>query len=92
MTATRYIPMACQINGTPAAPRHDWSWSGERFEHRADAISAGFREYGCDDFNIGVLDGSGRLVSIDWMEDVVDSEPAVLAPVIAQLGLQGRAS
>ncbi len=87
-----YIPIACRINGTLAAPRDDWHWSGEKYAVRADAVSAGFREFGCDDFNVGVLDDSGRLISIDWMEEVVDNEPAVLAPVIAQLGLQGRSS
>jgi hypothetical protein len=87
----RYIPIASQIVGTLAAYEHVWSWSGDVFTRRDKAISAGFRDFGSDDFNIGVLDSRGNLVSIDWMREVVDSEPEVLAPVAAQLGLPGRA-
>ncbi len=90
--AERFIAIAGQFNGTVDSPRKDWSWDGRVHDQRADAITAGFAAFGCDDFNVGVLGTNGRLVRIDWMDEKVDDDPVVLAEVDAYLDLPRRTS
>ena len=52
----------------------------ERRTSRARAITDGLREWGHDDFNIWVWEGD-LLTSIDWMDDVVDVDPYLLAEI-----------
>ena len=57
-----------------------YSLDEDRFPTRKEAISHGFTFDRSDDFNIGVWSGS-KLVSIDWMEKVVDADPALLRTI-----------
>jgi len=56
-------------------------------ETRKAAIDDGFDCTGSDDFNIGVV-RDGKLVSLDWMNEVVDSEPALLNEIAEQICLE----
>lgn len=58
----------------------------ERFDNRNDAIKNGWKKRESDDFNIGVL-VNGRLVSVDWMAEPIDTEPETLRKIENQLGL-----
>lgn len=55
---------------------------GKRFESRKAAIDHGFTFDRSDDFNIGVWD-SGKLVSLDWMEKPVDTDPDLLSKIVS---------
>lgn len=50
---------------------------GQRFETREAAIAHGFKQGRSDDFNVGVYE-DGNLVSIDWMNEPVDTDPDFL--------------
>ena len=56
---------------------------GMMFRRRRAAIGHGFISVGSDDFNIGRLI-DGKLVSLDWMEETVETDPEILADVQAQ--------
>ncbi|MGJ0628735.1 antitoxin [Xenorhabdus bovienii] len=56
------------------------------FDKRDKAIEHGFKLDESDDFNIGVL-VNDRLVSIDWMNKPVGTEPHVLREAEEQLCL-----
>jgi hypothetical protein len=45
-----------------------YDWSGRLHESRADAISAGFSDFGSDDFNVGCVE-NGRLMWVGWMDE-----------------------
>lgn len=64
-----------------------YNFDGERFTSRKKAIRHGFKIRESDDFNIGVLDG-GKLVSLDWMEKVVDTDPKLLLDIQEQIGIE----
>ena len=76
-----------------------WAWANEtgcgisysadhtRFESRDEAIRHGFTMDRSDDFNIGVID-DGKLVSLDWMHELVDDNPETLAEISEELGLR----
>lgn len=82
----RYLPIACT-----AWMNHDGS--GVHYQALAKSTShtfamhQGFAHAGSDDFNIGVL-RKGHLVALLWMRRVVDDDPAVLAGIAEQLGLE----
>ena len=59
--------------------------SGKMRDRRGDAISDGFAAWGHDDFNIAVWD-KDRLVSWDWMDEPVDTEPMTLAKMERAVG------
>ena len=85
--AEQFIVLCGQVVGGGAMPFEiNYSFDGKRFAFRRDAITHGLKIRGSDDFNIGVLN-DGRLVSLDWMEDVVDAEPSVIAEVAQSIGL-----
>ena len=48
-----------------------------RFASRHNAIRTGLREWGHDDFQIAVWSGD-KLTSVDWMREVVESDPETL--------------
>lgn len=58
----------------------NYAWNGERFKTRKAAIKHGFMLQDSDDFNIGVLE-DGKLVSLDWMDEPVDTDPELLAKI-----------
>ena len=82
-----YIVLCGQIVGGNGRPFETiYGFDGERFHYRSQAITHGLRERGSDDFNIGVIK-NGKLVSLDWMNEVGDTDPAILAPIAKQIGL-----
>lgn len=54
---------------------------------RKSAIDDGLECTESDDFNIGVI-RDGKLVSLDWMDEVVDSDPALLSEIAEQICLE----
>ena len=78
--------VAASIVGTPAKYEHVYDSDGATYPTRADAISAGFRLRGSDDFNIGIL-RHGRLVELAWMDERIDEDQDTLDKIAAQLGL-----
>ena len=63
-----------------------YGFDGRRFDDRAAAIGHGFTLHRSDDFNIGVV-ADGQLVSLDWMEQPVDTDPKLLANIAKQIGI-----
>jgi hypothetical protein len=57
----------------------------KRFDDREQAIRHGFKQGRSDDFNIGVVK-RGKLISIDWMSEPVDTDSALLAGIQEQIG------
>lgn len=66
-----------------------YSCDGKVFHDREDAIAHGFTKGRSDDFNVGVL-RNGRLVSLDWMQQSVDTDPALMATIAGQIGIGGE--
>lgn len=83
----QYIVLCAQVVGGDAGPfRTEYHFDGKRFDGRSAAIDHGFKIRGSDDFNIGVL-RAGELVSLDWMSDPVDTEPARMSEIAKQVAL-----
>lgn len=83
----KYIVLCGQVVGSPGLPyTTEYGFDGKRFDDRQEAIGHGFDIRGSDDFNIGVLK-AGKLVSMDWMDEAIDTDPAVLATIAAKAGL-----
>ena len=83
----QYVVVCAQIIGGGTSPFQTvYNCDGKKFDERDAAIKHGFAVRGSDDFNIGVLDGR-QLVSLDWMNEPVDTDPDILAEVSAQLPL-----
>ena len=84
----QYIVLCCQIITVPTVGFESvYGFDGERFDARKKAISHGFKIRGSDDFNIGVIE-DGRLVSLDWMNEPVDTESEILDAIAEQVGLR----
>lgn len=82
-----YIVICGQIIGGPGlAFETVYGFDGERFGTREKAVAHGFTLDRADDFNIGVVRG-GVLVSLDWMDKAVNTEPSLLAAISKQIGL-----
>lgn len=75
-----YQPVAPQWVGNLENLSTVYNVLSEPKESRGFAISAGFDAYGCDDFNIAVFE-DGHLVSWDWMDEVVETDPAEVARI-----------
>ena len=81
--AVRYEAVRTYITtrNAPDGSVVDFIWNYVRFgklrERRADAITDGFDAWGHDDFNSAVWEGE-RLLSWDWMDEVVDDEESEL--------------
>lgn len=85
----KFIVLCSQVVGGGDRPfRVQYAFDGERFDDRKRAISHGFTLGRSDDFNIGVLE-RGRLVSVDWMEKPVDTDPSIVQGIAEQVGLRG---
>lgn len=65
----------------------DYSSDLVMHETRGIAAYEGISSVDSDDFNIGVV-REGRLVSLDWMDDVVESDPVVLSRIAEKIGLE----
>lgn len=87
MSGHQYIVLTSQIVGNSETGFGvEYTFDGRVFDDRQAAIDHGFALRRSDDFNIGVLDG-GKLVSCDWMNEPVDTDPGVLAHIVASAGL-----
>lgn len=53
-------------------------WDGKRFASREQAVGAGFRAFGCDDFSIGQVRGK-RLAWFGWMDESKEADRAEVA-------------
>jgi len=87
---TEYIVICqsawCNANGFGI----DYTWDGERFSTRKQAIRHGFKLRESDDFNIGVVTGK-RLVSFDWMERPVGEDDLTIATIAQAIDLTSEA-
>jgi hypothetical protein len=85
----RYVVLVGSCVGNPDVG-YDTSYyrGNEDHEKLGYAISEGFLDHDrSDDFNVGVIRG-GALVATLWMDEIVDDEPDVLAPIARQVGLR----
>lgn len=84
---TQYIVLCGQFYGSPEVGYELlYNFDGHRFRKRETAIRHGLEVRGSDDFNIGVLE-KGQLVSMDWMNETIDRDPAKLKRIAEQIGL-----
>lgn len=87
MAKTEYIVLCGQVvGGNSLAFETVYGFDGERFATRDQAVAHGFSLDRADDFNIGVVK-AGALVSLDWMDKAVNTDPALLAAISKQIGL-----
>lgn len=63
-----------------------YSWDGQRFNNRNDAIKHGLRERGSDDFNIGQTYGDD-LVWFGWMDQRMDEDEETMREIAENIGL-----
>lgn len=80
MSRREYIALCAQVITTGSGFKTMYWSDDKRFSTREAAIRNGFEIRGSDDFNIGVLDG-GKLVSLDWMSEPVDTDPEMLSEI-----------
>jgi hypothetical protein len=86
MTRT-YQPIAARWTGTLENLSTVYTQLARPQDTRGNAISEGFAAYGSDDFNIAVIE-DGRLVSWDWMDEVVETDPSEVRRIAAEVGLR----
>lgn len=67
-----------------------YDWDGDIFPTRDEAIQRGFQLRESDDFNVGVIQ-NGKLVSLDWMTEPVDTDPKELAEIAQAIGFMSAA-
>lgn len=85
MNRDSFIVICAQIVGGNHGPFETvYGFDGKVYPTRQDAIRNGFIVRGSDDFNIGVI-RDGKVVSLDWMDQVVDDGPEELAAINAQV-------
>lgn len=85
---TQYICLIGSFWTDESGEHHlTYGWSLDYHDTREAAIAEGFLTRGSDDFNVGVIQ-DGKLVSIDWMDEVVDADPQELRAAAEELGLQ----
>lgn len=65
-SSPEWIVIKQQIVTTDEDWRTVYYWDGRRFPTKAEAVSAGFVAFECDDFNVGQVEGK-RLVWFGWM-------------------------
>lgn len=83
----RYAPVQPHIVGNPEAGySQTWSSHGKHYQTLKEAISAGFSDFGSDDFNVVVI-RHGRLVAKLWMEQDHLEPPETLTEIARQIGV-----
>jgi len=84
---TKYIVLCGQVIGGRDQPfTVEYDFDGTTFSNRQEAIKHGLIICESDDFNIGVVEGK-KLVSLDWMNEPVDTDPKILAKIAGQIDL-----
>ncbi|ELE9726630.1 antitoxin [Enterobacter kobei] len=81
-----YITIHSCLIGSGGDFEIDYSSDCIQFEKRDKAIKHGLKKQGSDDFNVGVVD-DGKLISLDWMNEVVSSDPEELREIALSIGL-----
>ena len=64
----------------------NYSWDGERFNNRNDAIKHGFKLRGSDDFNIAQTYGDD-LIWFGWMDQRIDEDEDTAREIAEAVGL-----
>lgn len=82
---TEFIVLCGQIVGNGPF-NTEYSFDGERFAGRQEAVIHGFNSGRSDDFNIGCVE-SGKLVSLLWMDRTINTDPAEIEQIAKQVGL-----
>lgn len=80
MAERQYIVLCGQVICNEHHTGVTYNFDGEWFDTREQAIRHGLTIRGSDDFNIGVVT-NGFITSLDWMNEVVDTEAAVLEAI-----------
>ncbi len=75
-----YAVLIQRIVGGPSSFETESTFVPKRQPSLGYAISAGFDEIECDDFNIAVFRG-GKFVAVLWMNEIVDDEIPVLRDI-----------
>ena len=65
----------------------NYSWDGERFNNRNDAIKHGFALRGSDDFNIAQTYGDD-LIWFGWMDQRIDEDEPTMSEIANEIGLE----
>jgi len=86
MSSTYIVIRAFAVCGPSTPASIEYAFDGQRFKTREEAIKHGFKMLECDDFNVGVIE-AGRLVSLDWMDKPVDTDPDVLLDIERSIDL-----
>lgn len=63
-----------------------YSWDGERFNNRNDAIRHGWEVRGSDDFNLAQTYGDD-LIWFGWMDERIDEDEDTMRDIADQIGM-----
>lgn len=78
----RYVPVFGDFFGNPTSGyHHEWSLLGGYNGTLSQAMRAGFKAQGSDDFNIAVVRGNRQVVALLWMDEDMDEEAYVLREI-----------
>lgn len=84
---TKYIAILASAWCNDSGCGIEYSSSLQMHDKRDQAIKEGFKLRDSDDFNIGVIEG-GVLISLDWMNKVIESDQKKLAEIAEQICLE----
>ncbi len=84
---TKYISVLASALCNDSGCGIEYNSSLQMHAKRDQAIKEGFNLRDSDDFNIGVIE-DGKLISLDWMNKVVESDPQELAEIAEQICLE----
>ena len=86
---TQYIAILARAWCNDSGCGIEYSSSLQKHASRAEAIDEGYETCDSDDFNVGVIE-DGKLVYLDWMEEVVESDPEQMAEISEQICLEAN--
>lgn len=81
-----FIVICSQIWMNEAGFGFEYSWDGDRFNNRNDAIAHGLKARGSDDFNIAQTYGDD-LIWFGWMDERLDEDEDTMRGIADQIGL-----
>lgn len=84
---TQYIAILARAWCNDSGCGIEYSSSLQKHYTRHEAIEEGYETCDSDDFNVGVIE-DGKLVSLDWMDEVVESEPEQMDEISEQIFLE----
>lgn len=65
---------------------HGYDWDGTRYVTQVEAVAAGWKMFGHDDFNIGHVQGN-KLVWFGWMDEPINETDEDFAVIAKDLDL-----